>query len=140
MVDFIVGFPGETEEQFQETMTLLDEVPYEQLFAFKYSPRPFTKAIKYEDQLTEEEKSARLTALLDKHRAMSFDLVKRYEGQTEDVLVEGPDRKIEGNIIGRTTQNKLVHFAGSTSLIGTTVPVKITSAKPQTFLGERVLS
>ena len=136
--DIIVGFPGETEEQFEDTLSLLDEVPYEQLFAFKYSPRPFTKAIRYEDQLTEEEKSNRLTRLIEKHRDIAFDLVKRYEGTVEPVLVESTDKKNEGVVTGRTTQNKLVHFEGSAELIGKTVPVRIMRAFPQTFRGEMV--
>ncbi|MCB0394482.1 MAG: tRNA (N6-isopentenyl adenosine(37)-C2)-methylthiotransferase MiaB [Bdellovibrionales bacterium] len=138
--DLIVGFPGETEDQFQETLSILDEVPYESIYAFKYSPRPFTKAARWEDQLSEEDKSRRLTQLIEKHREIAFNLVKRYDGQVWDILVEHEDRKIEGVVVGRTTTNKLVHFKGGKDLIGQTVPVKITRAAPQTLLGERVLT
>lgn len=135
--DLIVGFPGETKSQFQDTLTLLDEVPFESIFAFKYSPRPFTKAARFEDQVPEEEKSKRLKALFEKHNKIAYKLVKRYENTLEDVLVESFEEK-NGIASGRTTQNKIVHFKGDKSLIGQTIPVKIHKAFPQTFRGEKV--
>ena len=135
--DLIVGFPGETDEQFQDTLTLLDRVPFESIFAFKYSPRPFTKAAQYEDQVPEKEKSERLQKLFEKHNKIAFQLVKRYENTLEDVLVESFEEK--GEIAsGRTTQNKIVHFKGDKSLIGQTLRVKIHQAFPQTFKGEKI--
>ena len=134
--DLIVGFPGETDAQFQDTLTLLDHVPFESIFAFKYSPRPFTKAAKYEDQIPEEEKSERLQRLFEKHNKIAFQLVKRYENTLEDVLVESFEEK-DGIASGRTTQNKIVHFKGDKSLIGQTLRVKIHQAFPQTFKGEK---
>ncbi|MGE3974219.1 MAG: tRNA (N6-isopentenyl adenosine(37)-C2)-methylthiotransferase MiaB [Bdellovibrionales bacterium] len=136
--DIIVGFPGETHEQFEDTMTMLDEVPYESLYAFKYSPRPFTKAARYTDQVEEEVKSERLTRLLAKHRDIAFELAARYEGRTMDVLVEKVSDKDPKVITGRSTQNKLVHFLGPASLIGQTVPVKINKAFPINFRGVMV--
>lgn len=135
--DIIVGFPGETEEQFNDTMTLLDEVPYENIYAFNYSPRPMTKAAKFTDQIPDETKSARLTRLLDKHREIAFKLAEKYNGQTLKVLVERHDKE-RGNVQGRSTGNKLVHFNGSESLVGATVDVKIVEAKPLVLKGEIV--
>ena len=135
--DLIVGFPGETEDQFRDTLTLLDDVPFESIFAFKYSPRPFTKAAQYKDQVLEKEKSERLQRLFEKHNKIAFQLVKRYEDTSEDVLVESFDDK-KGIASGRTTQNKIVHFKGDKSLIGQTLPVKIHQAFPQTFKGEKI--
>lgn len=135
--DIIVGFPGETEEQFYDTLSLLDEVQYETLFAFKYSPRPFTKAAKFEDQLSEQEKSERLNQLFKKHDEISFALAKKYEGQNLKVLVEKYDEENQ-RVSGRSTQNKLVHFSGESDLIGKTVLVNITEAFPQTLRGKRV--
>lgn len=136
--DLIVGFPGETDAQFEDTMSLLDEVPYESIYAFKYSPRPFTKAAKYTDQVPEEVKSARLTRLFAKHREIAFDLAKKYDGQTLRVLVE-EYHETDGGCFGRSTQNKSVHFKGSRDLIGKTVNVKINRAFPSTLHGDIVL-
>lgn len=136
--DIIVGFPGETEEEFEDTMSLLDEVPYESLFAFKYSPRPYTKAARYEDQVEEGEKQKRLTQLFEKHRKISLGLAKRYENKVLEVLIEKLDEKNHGVVIGRSTQNKVVHFSGSSTDIGKTLPVRVLKAFPQTLRGERV--
>jgi tRNA-2-methylthio-N6-dimethylallyladenosine synthase len=131
-----VGFPGETEEQFEETLSLLDEVPYESLFAFKYSPRPFTKAARFTDQVEESVKSVRLERFFTKHKEMAFDLAKKYEGQELEVLVEEYDSETE-RCSGRSRQNKLVHFRGAgESSIGKTLRVKIREAFPQTLRGE----
>ncbi|MCB9026825.1 MAG: tRNA (N6-isopentenyl adenosine(37)-C2)-methylthiotransferase MiaB [Bdellovibrionaceae bacterium] len=135
--DIIVGFPGETEEQFEDTLSLLEEVEYETLFAFKYSPRPFTKAAKFEDQLSEQQKSERLNQLFAKHDEIAFPLAKKYEGQILKVLVEKHNLET-GKVNGRSTQNKLVHFSGGSDLIGKTVSVEITEAFPQTLRGKRV--
>lgn len=135
--DIIVGFPGETEAQFAETLSLLDEVPFESIFAFKYSPRPFTKAARWEDQVSDVEKSSRLERLFAKHDEIAFALAKKYEGQVLRVLVEKFDPDT-GRCSGRSTQNKLVHFVGKKELIGQTVPVVVREAFPQTLRGEMV--
>ena len=134
--DIIVGFPGETEEEFQDTVSIVKEVGYETMFAFMYSPRPFTKAASFEDHVAEEVKNRRLNELFDVHDKMAFDLVKQYENQVLNVLVEQINE--QGKAQGRSTQNKLVYFLGSESLIGKTVPVKITRATPNVFRGELV--
>lgn len=135
--DIIVGFPGETEAQFLDTMTLLDEVPYENIFAFNYSPRPMTKAARFTDQVPDEVKSERLSRLLAKHREIAFKLAEKYQGRTLKVLVERYDSK-QGQLMGRSTQNKSVYFKGSENLIGHTVDVRIDTAYPLVFHGEIV--
>ena len=134
--DIIVGFPGETEEDFQDTVSIVKEVGYETMFAFMYSPRPFTKAASFEDHVAEEVKNRRLNELFDAQEKLSFEMVKKYENQVLNVLVEQINE--QGKAQGRSTQNKLVYFLGSESLIGKTVPVKITKATPNVFRGELV--
>ncbi len=134
--DIIVGFPGETEEEFQDTMSLVQEIKFETIYAYIYSPRPFTKAAEYTDQVPEAVKSERLNRLFDAHEAMAFPLAKKYEGQILNVLVEKIND--QGKAQGRSTQNKIVYFLGSESLIGKTVPVKVTQAFPNTIRGELV--
>lgn len=136
--DIIVGFPGETEEQFQDTVSLLSEVPYESIFAFCYSPRPMTKAAKFEGQLADEVKNERLNRLFDIHNEMARKMAKRYEGQTLKVLVERFDAAHQ-RVQGRSTQNKSVHFRGSEDLVGATVDVRILEGFPLTLRGELVL-
>ncbi len=135
--DIIVGFPGETEEQFQDTLKMLDEVPFESIFAFKYSPRPFTKAARWEDQLSDAEKSDRLTRLLEKHKELSFKMALRYQDQTLKILVED-FYEDSSRCTGRSTQNKLTHFKGTKDLVGKIVDVKIYEAFPQTLRGDLV--
>ncbi len=132
--DIIVGFPGETEEAFQDTMSMLTEVGFETIYAFMYSPRPFTKAAQYTDQVEESVKNERLNRLFDHQDKIAFEMVKRYENQTLQVLVETINE--QGKAQGRSTQNKLVYFMGSADLIGKTVPVRITQAFPSVFRGE----
>lgn len=135
--DIIVGFPGETEEEFQDTMSLVKEVGFETIFAFKYSPRPFTKAARFEEQISEDVKTERLNRLFDFHDALAFDLAKHYENKSLNILVESFDDK-RGVLQGRSTQNKLVHFVGDKSLVGQTIPVRITKAFPNNLRGELV--
>lgn len=132
--DIIVGFPGETEEEFLDTVSMVQEVGFETIFAFKYSPRPFTKAARFEGQLDEVTKARRLNHLFEVHNKMSFELVKKYEGQTLQILVEKVED--ENRLSGRSTQNKITYFDGPASLVGQTVPVKITRALPNVLRGE----
>lgn len=136
--DIIVGFPGETEEDFQDTMEVMESVGYESIYAFKYSPRPYTKAAKYDDQVPDDVASDRLTRLLQRHRELAFDMAKFYENLNLEVLVEKEDDEKPGLLMGRSTQNKVVHFNGSKDLIGKTVSVRINRAYPQTLWGEQV--
>ena len=132
--DIIVGFPGETQIQYEETLSLLDEVPYESLFAFQYSPRPFTKATRWKDHIPKEEKAIRLQRLLKKHEELSFALAKRYKGQIKEVLVESVNA---AGGRGRSSENKVVHFAGGeASLVGQVVQVQVERAHPHTLHGQ----
>ena len=133
--DIIVGFPGETESDFQDTLSLLDEVPFEMMYSFKYSPRPFTKAARFDNQVPEPEKSARLARLNQKHIKFAMSRSKEYKDQVLEVLVEKKDSQT-GYLSGRSRQNKLVHFKGSKHLKGKTVSVKINKTQPQVFYGE----
>jgi tRNA-2-methylthio-N6-dimethylallyladenosine synthase len=135
--DLIVGFPGETDAQFADTMSLLREVPYETLFAFNYSPRPMTKAARFTDQVPEPVKFERLHHLLAVHREISFELARKYTGRTMRVLVERHDAAT-GRAVGRSTQNKSVYFAGGAELIGRTVNVKVSEAFPLVLNGEMI--
>lgn len=135
--DIIVGFPGETEEEFLDTVSMVEEVGFESIYAFSYSPRPFTKAANFTEQVPEDVKSERLNRLFDIHETRAFEIVKRYEGQVLKVLVEQAEAA-RGKVKGRSTSNKLVHFLGSEDLIGKTVDVRITQAFPSTLRGELV--
>lgn len=135
--DIIVGFPGETEAQFEDTMSLCAEVRYDNIYSFKYSPRPFTKAARYEDQVPEEEKQRRLQALIDLQRDISFELAKDYDERIMDVLLDATT-DTEGQLQGRTTQNKLVFLNAPERLIGQTVPVKILKAYPNVLRAQLI--
>lgn len=134
--DIIVGFPGETDEQFEETVSLLKEVRFDNIYAFKYSPRPFTKAAKFTDQVPDDIASARLAKLLKLQREISFELSEGFADKTYDVLIEGPSF-VEGQWQGRTTHNKIVYFQqGEDSMIGKTMPFKIAKSTPNVLRGE----
>jgi tRNA-2-methylthio-N6-dimethylallyladenosine synthase len=134
--DIIVGFPGETEEDFQQTLSMLAEVQYENVYAFIYSPRPFTKALKFTEQVSEDVKSDRLQRILKHQDSLIEKIVSKYEGKVFPVLVEGPSRGNKDLLIARTTHNKVVHFAADPSVIGTTIPVRIAKAMPFVLQGE----
>jgi len=137
--DIIVGFPGETEEDFLETISMVQEVAPETIFAFKYSPRPFTKAAKFTDQVDEAVKEERLARLFKAHDDLAREIAKRYENQILEVLVEDYDEN-RGNLHGRSSQNKNVYFLGGKELVGQMVHVRITKAFPATMRGEIVPS
>ena len=136
--DIIVGFPGETEKAFDDTMSLLDQVPYEAVFSFKYSPRPFTKALRFKNAVPERIKSLRLEKLKKKHKKIAFSLARKYKGMKLKVLVEKQDPKT-GLFMGRSTQNKLVYFKGKQGDIGQIIPIKINRGHALTFYGDKVL-
>ena len=140
--DIIVGFPGETEEDFQQTLALLDEVQYDSLFSFKYSPRPNTAALKLVDQIPEEEKTRRLMILQERQRAIQIRRNSDAIGSVQEVLVEGKKAAL-GQWIGRTSQNRTLNFAHSESddgnLIGRYLLVRVTRAGPNSLVGESVM-
>jgi tRNA-2-methylthio-N6-dimethylallyladenosine synthase len=135
--DIIVGFPGETEEDFQATLRLLEEVEYDSVFSFKYSQRPNTPALQYGDHIPEDEKTRRLMILQEKQRQIQIRRNSGYVGRVEEVLVEGYNKAL-GQWIGRTSQNKTLNFThpGEASLLGVYLPVRVTRAGPNSLVGE----
>jgi tRNA-2-methylthio-N6-dimethylallyladenosine synthase len=141
--DIIVGFPGETEEDFAETLSLLDEVGYDAVFAFKYSPRPNTPSLALEDAIPDEEKIRRLEVVNLHQRAIQTASYKKYIGTICEVMVEGRNDARE-QWMGRTSQNKTLNFTAPDSAapevkIGTYVPVRATVSFPNSLLGELVI-
>jgi tRNA-2-methylthio-N6-dimethylallyladenosine synthase len=127
--DVIAGFPGETDEDFAQTLELLDAVGFVGSFSFKFSPRPGTPALKLEERgegIPDEVAGARLTAWQDAQRARSLAWHRSLEGLEVDVLVEGPSRHDEGVVCGRTSQFVSVNVPGDVALVGRTVPVRVT--------------
>jgi tRNA-2-methylthio-N6-dimethylallyladenosine synthase len=138
--DVIVGFPGETEAEFQETLTLLDEVQYDGVFSFKYSPRPNTPALKYIDTVPEEEKSRRLQILMERQREIQRANYRKHIGEILEVMVEA-ENAARAQWIGRTSQNKTLNFSVPESVqpeIGSYHHVLVTQAFPNSLVGELV--
>ena len=139
--DIIVGFPGETEEDFAETLSLLDEVGYDAVFTFKYSPRPNTPSLALEDAIPDQEKSRRLEALMSHQKEIQIKRYKSYVGEILEVMVEGKN-EARNQWIGRTSQNKTLNFTSpdtSVPQIGSYVKVKATQSFPNSLLGELVI-
>lgn len=133
--DIIVGFPGETEENFEDTLKLVKEVEYDSAFTFLYSKRTGTPAAEYGDQIPEDVGHARFNRLVDALNAISLKKNESYIGRTMQVLVDGASRKDPGILSGRTEGFKLVDFAGDEKLIGQIVPVTITGGKTFSLRG-----
>ena len=138
--DIIVGFPGETYEDFQETLSLIREVKYDSLFTFIYSPRKGTKAAEMPDPVSAEEKGKWFRELLEVQQEVGCGAYREYIGKTMRVLVEGPGRTRDGCLTGKTWQNVIVDFDGDKSLIGSFVDVEITDALNWALLGKIVNS
>ena len=136
--DIIVGFPGETEEDYQATMQLIDEVGFDESFSFVYSRRPGTPAAYLEDTTPQEVKLARLKALQEKIYNHSVKISESMLGTVQRVLVLGPSRRGRGMMMARTDNNRIVNFVGDESLTDQMVNVKITVVNPHTLLGEMV--
>lgn len=135
--DLIVGFPGETEEDFERTLEVVRRVRFEQMFSFKYSPRPGTEAMEWDDDVTEEAKTARLIRLQRLQKEIQLEIHNEaYLGRTFEILVEGQARDGE-NVQGRTTSNKVVNFPG-TDRPGQFTQVRITAAGANSFFGQKV--
>jgi len=133
--DIIVGFPGETEQDFSQTLQMLREVEYDSVFAFKYSKRPGTVALKLSGHIPDDVKEARLAQVLDLQKEISRRKNAAVVGMTLEVLVDGNSRK-GGKLTGRTRGNKAVNFDGPNSLIGKLVMVRITDAGDSSLSGE----
>ena len=134
--DIIVGFPGETEEDFQQTLQLLKDVRYDMAFTFIYSKRSGTPAAEFEDQVPEEVKRVRLQALMDVQNEISLELNQAMVGKVYDIIVEGPSRTDENMWFGRTSGNKMVLFPKQDSLkIGDTIDVRIDKGQTWVLYG-----
>ena len=138
--DIIVGFPGETEKDFAETLSLMEEVQYDGAFCFKYSPRPNTPSLTMEDALPEEEKSRRLAILLDRQREIQRAKNEKLIGVVLEVLVDGKSRK-PGQWSGHTSSNRVLNFSSQAeNILGDYVQVRVVSATPNSLVGEMVKS
>ena len=137
--DIIVGFPGETEQEFEETLSLLEQCQYDAIFGFKYSPRPNTPALNMEDAIPDSEKSRRLTVLQEKQREIQRHRNQNHINQVVEVMIEGK-REDRGQWVGRSSQNKVVNFTGSRDCMpGSYTSVRITSVFPNSLVGELVV-
>jgi tRNA-2-methylthio-N6-dimethylallyladenosine synthase len=136
----IVGFPGETEEDFEQTLSLLAEVGFDAVFAFKFSPRPNTPAVALSDTIPEEEKSRRLQVMLECQREIQRSRYASHIGQIMEAAVEGYNSQ-RGQVIGRSSQNKTVNFTTPHPISpapGSYLPVRITQSYPNSLVGEAV--
>lgn len=132
--DMIVGFPGESEDDFEKTLALMDHVEYADLFSFIYSPRPGTAAADFHEELSYAQKLDRLDRLQAAQRKTTRKLNEGEVGEVRDVLVESRSKR-EGQLFGRTSGNRIVNFSGNDSLIGTTVKVRIDMGYQNSLLG-----
>ena len=145
--DIIVGFPGETGEEFAETLKLLDEVQYDAIFSFKYSQRPNTPALQYTDHLSEEEKGSRLGVVQEHQRQIQIPRNAAYIGNVEEVIVDGYNKATQ-QWLGKNTQNKTISFthpvipgpsADGTTIEGLYLNVRVTRSGPNSLGGEAVV-
>ncbi|MDQ3913723.1 MAG: tRNA (N6-isopentenyl adenosine(37)-C2)-methylthiotransferase MiaB [Actinomycetota bacterium] len=134
--DIIVGFPGETEDDFRATLEVVEASQYDSAFTFQYSPRPMTEAAGFADQLPKEVVQERYDRLVELQDRISLERNRAEVGRVEEVLVEGPSKKDPGKLTGRTRTNKLVHFPSDGAEEGTFRTVAITAAHPHFLNGE----
>jgi tRNA-2-methylthio-N6-dimethylallyladenosine synthase len=134
--DIIVGFPGETEEDFQETLDVVRKVRYDSAFTFIYSKRTGTPAAQKEEQVPQDVVKERFDRLLKEVQTIATEQIKRFEGQTLEALAEDVNDQLEGYVTGRLSSGVLVHFPGGRELIGKIVPVKLVEAKGFYYMGE----
>ncbi|MDU0457307.1 MAG: tRNA (N6-isopentenyl adenosine(37)-C2)-methylthiotransferase MiaB [Geobacteraceae bacterium] len=133
--DIIVGFPGESDADFEQTLSLVEKVRYIDLFTFVYSPRPGTKAAELTEELTRNQKLARLDRLMTLQKRINLEICREYVGGLQTVLVEGKG-KLTGQVSGKADNGRIVNFSGDTSLIGSFVQIRIAKAYPNSLLGE----
>ena len=136
--DIIVGFPGETEEDFNDTLSLVKEVGYDSAYTFIYSRRNHTPADKMENQVPDDVKHERFNRLVQAVNENVIRNNKAYEGKVVEILVEGPSKNDETKLMGRTRNGRLVNFEGDKSLIGELINVKIVRAQPYSLIGELI--
>ena len=135
--DIIVGFPGETEEEFENTLDMLRRVRFDNIYSFIYSKRRGTPAEKMPDQIPDEVKKARFARLLEVQDEISNQKNAELIGKTVPVLVEGRSKTDPAKLTGRTAGNKLVHFTGDDGLIGQRITLRVTEAATHSLFGER---
>jgi len=133
--DFIVGFPTETDRDFEDTLSLIDEVSYDTVYSFTYSPRPGTAALTHGDSISLKEKLERLRALQERQREIQESRMRRWVGRELEVLVEGPSRRDVGRWTGRTVENRVVNFTGAAHP-GRLERIRIESSSPYALRGE----
>jgi tRNA-2-methylthio-N6-dimethylallyladenosine synthase len=136
--DIIVGFPGETEEDFAATMAMVENVRYADVYSFLYSPRPGTAAAELTDDQPQALRQERFERLLEVQGRIGREVWQQDVGRTLPVLVEGNSRRGEGQLFGRTTWNRIVNFAGFPDLVGRIVPVRVTRSYKNSQLAERI--
>jgi tRNA-2-methylthio-N6-dimethylallyladenosine synthase len=135
--DIIVGFPGETDAEFERTLELLDQLEYDEIFSFMYSPRPQTISAKiYDDDILEDVKKDRLRRVQRLQQKISLEKNRQRIGEREEILVDGSSKLKNGQLMGRTRNNRIVNVTGPERLIGQLVPVTVTSATANSLLGE----
>jgi tRNA-2-methylthio-N6-dimethylallyladenosine synthase len=138
--DVIVGFPGEDEQDFEETLNLIRRVRFDDLFSFKYSPRKGTRAAQFVDQVDAKVKQDRLAQIQDIQNGITLEKNHGLEGSIQEVLVEGSSKLFDRDVKGRTRSNKIVNFEGNLSFVGKLIPVLITKAYAHSLRGELVKS
>ena len=138
--DFIIGFPGETDEEFEDTMELIEEIGFDMSFSFIYSKRPGTPASDLPDDISAEVKKQRLQRLQDRINAMAAQISTNMVGTVQTVLVEGPSKKDQLQVRGRTENNRVVNFTAHPRLVGQFVDVTITEALPNSLRGRLMAS
>jgi len=136
--DMVVGFPGETEEDFEDSLSLIEEVKFDNLFSFKYSERPGIKALQLPGAIGEKEKQRRLSILQDRQRGITLSKNRLLEGTIQEILVEGPAKRGGGQLTGRALGNKVVNFPSRADLKGRLVRVKIDKGFQNSLIGELV--
>jgi tRNA-2-methylthio-N6-dimethylallyladenosine synthase len=136
--DLIVGFPGETTDDFEQTIALMERIRFDGAYSFKYSPRPGTKASTYEDTVSDLEKARRLSILQGLQKKHTIEMNRKNVNEVVEVLATGPSTKNPGDITGRSLQNKVVNFTGMPQDIGSFIPVLITKAHNNSLWGKAI--
>jgi tRNA-2-methylthio-N6-dimethylallyladenosine synthase len=134
--DFIVGFPGETDEDFEQTLQLVEDLGFDSSFSFMYSPRPGTPAASLPNQVPQATKQARLARLQARLDAQALAISSRMVGSIQRILVDGPAKKNAEELAGRTSNNLMVNFRGPRRLIGRMTDIRITAAMSHSLRGE----
>jgi tRNA-2-methylthio-N6-dimethylallyladenosine synthase len=134
--DFIVGFPGETDNDFSQTIELIKEIEFEQSYSFIYSKRPGTPAASLEDNISEDKKKERLNYLQSTINSLSKERSKSIIGKNVEILVEGVSSKYNDMVTGRTTNNKIINIPGTEKLIGKLLKIHVTELNNKTLKGE----